>query len=610
MHSKTALGLIALFPGVCLAQEGLPEYVLPEVVVTATRTPVPLVQTIQDTTVLTREDIRASAAADLSTLLRSRAGVEIAQQGGPGTQAAIFMRGTESDHTLILVDGVRLDSASAGTTAIDQIMLDEVERIEIVRGNVSSVYGSPAIGGVVQVFTRKGRGTPRLTLRGGLGADHTYTLGANYGGSLGPTRFALGATRRSTDGFSAVRPEIVPADFVFLPGDKDRDGFENTTYQASLSHELKPGHELGLTAFHTNGEAEFDGSFSNNSEQTLSAVSLYLANRLSERWESRLTIGFGQDDLETYLDSSFVSDFRTRTPQADWLNVIRLAKGQQLTLGLGWMEQKLDSSQSFDRQSRRVWDAAAGYSAEFGAHGLQLNLRYDDYDDVGAHASVYAGYGYSLTPAWRVTGSLATAFKAPTFNELYGPFGANPDLDSERARSAELGLQFRQGETSAKAVAFLTRIEDLINFLPPSFTAQNVDEASIEGLEFSLSVPLMGTRLHGSVTWQDPRDDGSGQRLLRRAKRYGRLEASRDFGPWRLGAEVVASGPRDDIDAVTFERTTVAGYGVVNLRGGYAFGENIRLDWRLENLLNKDYSLVDGYQTQDRALFAYISWQP
>lgn len=608
-QSILALALAAGFVAPVCA-DSLPVFVGDTIVVTPTGTAQPLATSLQHTSVITRADIESSAALDLATLLRQESGVEIAQTGGLGAQAAIRMRGSESDHVLVLIDGVRVNSASTGATALDQVMLDEVERIEIVRGNVSSVYGSEAIGGVVQIFTRRGMGSIRPAVTVGLGTDDTRKLAASIGGALGDTRVHLGVARMQSDGFSSAQSAFVPAPFVFAAADVDDDAYRNTTVNLALSHRLSTDHTFGMTAFRSDGDTEFDGTSRNHSEQTLTALSVYSENRWLPGWTSRVQASQGVDDLVSDLNGTLGDRFRTRNRQLVWHNTVDAGPGV-LRLGVEGLWQHFESNQAYADDARRVGSVLAGYTATRGAHELQFNLRRDDYSDVGGATTGLIGYGYRLTPAWRVSGSYSTAFRAPTFNELYGPFGSNPALDPEHARSAELGLTYSGSLGLVRVTAFATRTRDLINFVPPTFTATNVDRAENRGVEMSWQGQLAGLDVRAAFTAQHPEDAATGLGLLRRAERFGSVSLGGELGDafdWR--AEVLASGARPDVHATTFARTTVPGYAVFNLNLGWQPARDWRFTGKLLNLFDQDYSLVHGYSTQGRALFVELAYSP
>jgi vitamin B12 transporter len=581
---------------------------LEEIVVTASRLRQPLSQTLRHTTVLTEGDIRASAAPDLPTLLRQQAGIEIAQSGGLGTQSSLFLRGANSNQTLVLLDGMRIDSATTGATAIDQIMLADIERIEVVRGNVSAIYGANAIGGVVQIFTKLGAGTPAGRFQAGMGSYGSRSIQASHGGQVGTTRYHLGIAHLDRDGFSAARAEFIPTPFVFAPGDRDRDGYRNTTFTLNLTHEWRPGHGLSLLARASRGEVEYDGTFSNRSEQDLDALQLVSENRITDVWSSRLQLGSSRDSLDSFLDGTPASRVHTRNRQVDWLNTVHIAPGQDLTLGLGLVNQRVSSDMTYTRNRREIKHAALGYLAEIDRHGLQLNARYDDYSDFGTHTTGSVGYAYAFLPGWRFIANAGTAFRAPTFNDLYNTaWGGNPNLRPEKARNVEAGLQYAKGSLSSRVMRFQSRTKDLIVYQWPGGNV-NVGRAEVDGWEGSLAARLAGFDLDLGLTWQDPRNADTGARLLRRAQRLGSLQVRRAFGPASISAEVKASGSRGDIHATTFSSVRLPGYTVVNLSGEYRFNPSMQARLRIDNVFDRDYSLVHGYHTPGRSGMLQFEW--
>jgi vitamin B12 transporter len=607
-QTTLALALGAVFISSAHA-ETVPEFVGETIVVTPTRASQKLAAPLQHTSIITRTDIESSTASDLSTLLRQESGVEIAPTGGLGAQTAIRIRGSESDHVLVLVDGVRVNSVTTGATAIDQILLDEIERIEIVRGNVSSVYGSEAIGGVVQIFTRRGQGDMKVSGSAAAGPDSYRKLALSIGGEVGDSRVRFGAARTRTDGFSSVRSEFVPTPYTFAPEDIDDDGYRNTTLNLALSHRIQAGHEIGLTTFRSRGDIEYDGAYQNHSDQTLTSLSVFSENQITQSWHSRVQLSHGTDDLLSDLNGLVTDRFKTRNRQLGWNNVLNVGQGV-VRLGAEGLWQQLDTDAAYSDDARRVSSLTAGYTTAIGAHDLQLNVRHDDYSDFGGATTGLLGYGYRLTPALRVSATVSNAFRAPTFNELYGPYGSNPALDPERAKSAELGLTYSGVYGLARATAFITRTRDLINFIPPTWAATNVDEAENRGVELSWSGKLVGLDVRSALTFQNPEDKTTGLGLLRRADRFGSLSLGRQAGAFDWRAEVLASGPHPDVHATTFSRVEVPGYAVLNLNLGWKPVRDWKLSGKLVNLLGKDYALVHGYNTQGRAAFIELAYAP
>ena len=584
--------------------------VLETMVVTATRTQERLAQTLQHTTLITPEQIRNSGAPDLPTLLRQEAALEIAQSGGVGKQSSTFMRGANSNHTLVLIDGIRANSATVGATALDQIMLDQIDRIEVVRGNVSSLYGSEAIGGVIQIFTKRGKGEPSLSIAAGYGTENTARFNAGYGGVAGNTRFNANLSAFHTDGFSAINRDSIPLAFFSNAGDEDDDGYRNLSFSANLSHQLSPGQNLGFTALHSDGKVEFDGGGVNSSKSKLTTWSLYSSNQIGETWRSKVTLAQGIDDLKSFQDGASKTRFKTTNNQLGWQNDIEIAEGHRLVAGLEYLNQDVVSTTQFSTTDRSIESGYLTYFGELGPHTVQVNGRYDRYSDFGGNFSGLLGYGYRLTENWRVTAGVSNAFRAPTFNELYDPgFGfGNPNLKPEKARSTELGVQYQTASQRVKAVMFRTRTDDLIVgvFDPVTFNfpATNLDHSESKGLELSYTGELGPLELRASFTEQRFENLDTSERLLRRANRFGSLGAQYRFGDWRTGAEVLASGNREDFEVrAPFGKVALNGYSLVNLTASYQFRPDSGVAFRLENVFDTQYELVRGYNTQGRSFF-------
>ena len=520
------------------------------------------------------------------------------------------MRGGRSAQTLFLVDGVRVEDASSGQTAIQHILLDEVERVEIVRGNVSSLYGSGAIGGVVQIFTKRGNGAPAPSGEIMLGDRGTSKLRVGYGGQIGDTRFNVTATQFDTNGFSAINPRQAPN------ANPDADGYSNTSMSASISHRVSARHEVGAVLYTVKGRVDYDSAFGlprdvHKSAQDLESASAFWEARFTERWKSRITLSQGSDYRTDTLNGNFSSSSNTRNRQFIWDNQVSVAAGHEIAVGLESLEQTIVNSGLARPQYKR--DASTvrlGYLGRIGDHSVQLNARREDYSDFGGAGTHFAGYGYDLNSAWRVTASNATAFRAPTFVDLFG-FGGNLSLKPERARTNEVGLQWAQGTHLLRLVAFHTRYEDAITF--SAGLVRNVRNASVEGYEASYKGVWAGFDLRGALTVQDPLEQEPNAQVLpavRRAKVYGSLAGYRAFGSWRLGGELLSSGSRADTDIVSGARVQNGGYSAVNFTARYQIDKKMYATFRLENVFNEDYQLIPGYNTPRRGAFVSVGYQP
>ena len=609
---------VALFGAIALPFAAYAETPMELLIVTPTRMPQSLDKTIPDTTVLNEQDIQNSGAPDVPTLLRSLAGVEVVQTGGLGKVSSTFMRGTNSDHVLVLLDGVRINSATTGTTALEHIMLDSIERIEVVRGNVSSLYGSEAIGGVIQLFTKRGHGAPAFNASAGLGSHGTQRLAAGFSGEVNDNSFSVNVGKVKTDGVSAINTSIATTN-------PDKDGYDNTTFNAQVKHAFNDYHQLSASLFSTRGDSQYDTVYDatfnptattdrNNTKAALEKLSLTSDDQLNAMWHSKLNWARGTDDSKDYRND--VEDFRFKTVnnQLAWQNELQLANMQRINLAAEHLVQSVASDPPpFTKTKRSVNSLLGGYVGEYGAQQVQFNLRQDRYSDFGTANTGLLGYGLSFADSWRATASISNAFKAPNFNDMYSPlvfgFVGNPNLRPERSQNKEVGLHYAANGQRVDAVYFDNRISDLIASNAAFTTVVNINQAQINGQELSYFGEFGDTHLKANATWQNPRDTATGQVLLRRAKQFANLAVTQHIGAWEAGGEWQYSGARQDVDINTFAPVTLPGYQVFNLNARYQVEKNLSVSARIDNLFNRDYMLVHGYNTLGRTLFVGLNYQ-
>jgi vitamin B12 transporter len=595
-------------------------YALDEVLVTATRTEQRLADSLPSATVITRSQIESSQTPGLIELLGRQAGVEFARTGGPGSQASLFLRGTNSSQTLVLIDGVRLNTALTGAAALGGVALDSIERIEIVRGNLSSLYGSEAVGGVIQIFTR---GADRSGFEiggeagsGDLRAASAYAAQRFDGGSL-----ALSAAGRSSSPFSAIdTSKVTPGPFA--PGaNPDIDGNRNGS--ASLRAQGRAGPvELSASLWGSRNDTDFDstadGPTATHQEKSRQRVmQAGAAGQLAERWRAQLTVARTDDDTSnsssrpgSFSNGEFEASNRTVT----LANEIRLGERSTGTLAYEYLQQR-GASTAYDPEfggvltsfKRRVQSVRAGVDARRGPHQLQANARWDDYSDVGAATTGLLAYGYDFDPRWRASVQLATAFRAPSFNDLYYPFFGNPDLSPERSRSGEVALRYGDNRASLRAAVFRNRTSDLIVYDPAAQQARNIASAHIDGIELIAAGGLNGWQLQADASYTRAEDGGTGERLLRRAPYKIHVAAARSFGRLDGLLEVTYNARRYDADINSFARTELAAFTLARLALAWRATDWLRLTLRVENLLDDDYELVDGYNTPKLGVFAGVT---
>lgn len=580
---------------------------LDEVVVTATRTAITTDAALAPVEVIGREAIERSQAKSLTELLRGRAGINISNQGGPGKLTSLFVRGAESDQVLVLVDGVRVGSATSGQAAFQDLPVAMIERIEIVRGPRSSLYGSDAIGGVIQIFTRRDKGPAQFRFHVGAGSHGYREGGLGVGGSSEHGWFGIDAGLQSTDGINACDPRAALAFAGCFASEPDRDGYENHSFSARGGVNIGDSVTLEAHALHASGHNEYDGTFVNNSDIVQQVVGTQLRWKASDRFDMRFSVGSNKDESDNFLDSAYSGSFTTRRDNASAQADIALADAQLLTLGADWLRDRLDTTTTYVDTRRTNRAAFAQYQGRFGSHNLQLALRNDDNDQFGNKTTGTAAWGLSFADAWRVTASYGTAFKAPTFNELYFPGFGNPDLRPESSKTFEAGIAWQGERTSVRLDAFSTDVDDLIAFDIAIFLPNNIQHARLRGAELRVDSTLFGWNLGASASWLDAEDRDTGNELARRASETARLELDRAFGKFRLGFTGVAEGSRYDDLANTRE---LAGFATLDVRGEYAFAADWTLQARVANVFDRDYETAAFYHQPGREFFVTLRFAP
>jgi vitamin B12 transporter len=583
---------------------------LSSIVVTATRAPQPLSDSLAQTTRFDAQDIADSNAVDVPGLLAFAPGVQITRNGGPGANTSMFIRGASSTQSLVLIDGVRVESVSIASAQLAQMMLDEIDRIEVVNGNVSALYGSGAIGGVVQIFTKDGGNhPPRFNFEAEYGSYHTQRQQAGVNGTLdtdGRTTFNVTVSREKTDGFSSIDPALAPA------VNPDANGYLNESVSATLRHKFTQDWDAGATFTQFNGINSFDDPYGvladvNESHDRVRSASVFANGRLTGWWTTHVTVGQGQDRADIEHNGAYTSRFDSENRQYTWQNDFALAPGHKLIAGYEHLDQSLDSD-PFDAPDRRVNSVFAGYTGRLGASELQANVRRDQYSDFGGATSYYLGYGYRFDDHWKAIASYAASFRAPSFDDLYYPISGNPSIQPERSHSVEAALQYASDSLGVlRMTAFQTRYSDLIDYVNAGdgfFVAQNVGRAKVQGIEGSWAGRLGATDVRASFTFQNPVDETNGEELTRRARRFASLAVHRSIGPWRVGGEWLVSSARSDFGS------TLAGYGVVNLSARYDISKSWYLSARIDNLFDKDYELAYSYNTPRRGAYVTLGWQP
>ncbi len=588
---------------------------LDEVIVTANRLPEPQYTALAATTVLTRADIESRQARSLEDLLAGVDGVVISNSGGPGKLTSIFVRGAEADQLLVLVDGVRVGSATAGTAAVQNLPVELIDRVEFVRGPRSSLYGADAIGGVLQVFTRHDRSPwqPDFSVSGG--SFDTRQARAHFGGGNEQVWMHVEGSWQDTAGIDACRGSS--SEFAGCYTEQpDRDGYRYRSVSLRAGGQPATNTSIEASLLRAASHVQYDGTFADNSALLQQVVGATLAQTFGNAGHLTLRLGRAWDRSRDYLQESFTGRFSTRRDSAGLQWDVAPAANQTVTLGADFLRDHVDSTTAYTVGSRDNTGLYAQYVADLHRWRVETSLRGDDNQQFGRHATGSAAVGYSVSNALQVLAQYGTGFKAPTFNDLYYPpdpfYGAasNPDLKPERSRSLEFALRGRVDAAGWRVSLYHTRIRDLIGF-DSNFLPANIDAARIRGVEASGTLSWRQWHFEAGVTVQDAenRSDGAnrGRQLPRRPRVAAHADVQRSLGWMTLGARWMGEGHRFD-DAAGSQR--LGGFGTLDLRAEARVATDWQLQLRAANLLDRRYETIAWYNEPGRAVYLTLRYTP
>ncbi|MGB5259817.1 MAG: TonB-dependent receptor [Gammaproteobacteria bacterium] len=581
------------------------------IVVTATRVARTADETLASVTVITREQINRSQAGSLGELLQGIAGVNIVNQGGSGKLTSLYLRGTNPGHVAVLVDGIRMGSVTSGTVAWEFLPLAQVERIEVVRGPNSALYGTEAIGGVIQIFTRRGDGPPRHSVAVGGGRYASLEADADISGSTDNGWYSARIARTQTDGFDA---RVSTIEFGSPVDDPDNDAYDNTSASLRLGHRFANGTEIEFNGLHAAGNTEYDTSapYANKDDFVQQALGTTVRMLPADNWDMTFSAGRSLDKRDSFRPGTPGSEFTYNTERLtlSLQNDFTLASEDVLSVGIDYHDDRIDSTTVYNETSRATTAGFIQYQGEIAQHSLLARVRRLHDEQFGNRNTGNLAWGYPLGATTRVTASYGTAYKAPTFNDLYFPDfmgfpSSNPNLRPETSASLEVGLEGRTGQLDWDVRAFRTDIKDLIVFDLATFLPGNVNDALIKGVELAVSGVLLDWDTSATATLLDAQDNATGNDLPRRARHSVRLDLDRTFGRTGLGATVIAQSSRYDDAGNTIR---VGGFAVYNVRGTYQMGRGLTLQGRIDNLFDKNYQTVSTYNTPGRSLFLGIRY--
>ena len=574
-----------------------------EIVVTA-KTNQNLADVLPTSHVLTSADILAQNAIDLPNLLDHISGINITPSGGRGSTTGVFIRGTSISQTIILIDGIRVGSATLGQAALNSYPLDAIERIEVIKGPLSAIYGADAVGGVIQIFTKShldGLGIATVT----IGSDSLFEYGLTLGAGNEKNGFIISAHAQDTDGIDHTS--------LLTDDNDDIDAYEETSFSLAARTELSDSTKMKLSILSTDNTVDIDNPFFGsglgliNKSKTLSSalnISTYFNDRIT--WAT--TLGLNSDEFSANGDfpSEFTTDRESLTSELS----IEVNKSTRITLGVDYYNEDIKTGTTIfpttDRDNKGVFGL---FQSDFDKASLVASLRYDDNSAYGNDTNGSIAANYNFSDDLRVVLSYGTGFVAPSFNFLYFPFFGNADLLPEESESIELSLLGQNNDFEWRISAHQTDIKNLFSFDPNTFLAANIGSAELKGVEFEVSSQVAEWQLYAHLDLLSAKDANSGDKLDDRAETSLLISASRDLGNYHLTFDLRAENGRHDLRG-----TELSSYGLFDLSGSYKFNDGLSISAKLENVFDKDYtinliSLTERYNTTGRQAKLTLRYQ-
>jgi len=583
--------------------------------------PQSLSEVLPSVSVIDRQDIEKSQASSLADLLQGESGFEFARNGGPGTTTSFFLRGQSSTNTVVMIDGVRSQTDKIGAIQITDFPLHQIERIEILKGNASSLYGNAAIGGVINVVTRQNKGAPKIYGSIAAGPQGAAGVYAGYGGTVDDLSFDLNMGRDQSYGFSAINPTQK------IYANPDKDGHQSEYAGLKLEKRISSDTQIGTRLNYSTLDVDYDSgnSWDLNSDvhkfkKTNQSVTAYARQMVNTNWLTHLSMTRAEYKYNDSLNgapwpsSGYTNSLLKGTLNALlWNNTYLLSSSTKVVFGADLSSDKFNGSGSLDAYSlsRNGRGIFAGIAHQMDRWTFEANARHDKFrmqEENNQSSADYdattglMGVGYKLTPNWRLTGTLSTGFSPPTTDAV----SSNPNINPEHHRNKEAGLTYQDQEMLMRAVYFHSKATDAVIYNNDySYVNGNIDNS---GVELTTRVKVSGFAIKASLTIQDPRDVSQNLPQARRAKNFGYLDVSRMWSGTEFGSKFYASGARPDSN---FNPGVVLpSYSTLTVYGSRKLDDNWTARVRLENATDKKYQLAYGYNTPSRGLFVSLQYSP
>lgn len=604
---------IALLPCVSFAQVPTQNQalLLPDSLITANREVQARNQSTSANTVFTRSDIDRLRPANVLELVSYAPGVQVATQGGRGSDSGLYIRGTSAAQTLILVDGVRFKESRFGKGNLQYIPMDQVERVEVLRGSRSAIYGADALGGVVQIFTRRGAAQGlHPTLRVASGSHGTLETSLGVSGGNDKTRFSLNSAFEETEGFNrtGIKGSL----------NQDDDAYRNRSISASLNHQLTDSIDVGFSLLDQRGESEYDdtwGSSKPYNEFRISSVSTFVNAAITDAWNTRVELAHSENRQKDLNDTNASVSFNNEYQDSvSWLNSLTLDEQNSLRIGAEYVNEKLRNSMNLGEPSRKNTAAYAQHSFTGNLFSTELGIRHDKNEQFGSENTFNAALTVPVNDTNQLIASYAEGFRVPTFMDLYSPYAPAPELQPERSKSYELQWRSQLSDTALfEASLYQSDIRDLIALDPSAgWKAGNINQARIHGFEASLKQQWLGWHTDLNLSIIDPRDVESGHILPNRAKRTLNFNIDRKFGDFGVGASFKAVS-KSYADAAN--NNELGGYGVLDLRASWQANSELGFDVKWANVLDKEYKRIaysypHSYRETPSSVMFGMTWTP
>lgn len=575
-----------------------------EVVVSATRTEQRLSDVLADVTVVDREAIERSGMDSMAELLSRQPGIQMTTTGGPASTTNVFVRGANTQYTAVYLDGVRLESQStSGGVTWQNIPLALIDRVEILRGPAAAVYGSDAMAGVILLFTKQGEVGIQPMVGIGYGTHGAYRAEAGISGAKGMWDYSVAAVREGSEGFQSK---------TVATADPDQDGYSRTALNAGVGLQINAAHRLQARVMKTDSRSDYDNGTKKDNAQyqrDMQSVGASWIAQWSEVYRSTVSVNTSLDDYRLLPSNE---ETKTRLNTYLWQNDFQLSKHQKLSASVERREDQFTNPKIQEGEQSRHQDALAlGYGVRLGSHSVQLNARHDKDSEFGGKTTGSAAYGWDFAPQWRISASMGTAFRVPTLYQRFSIYG-DATLQPEEGNNKELMLRWGQGDNFASATVYRNKFTNMVAYsaggaCSSSSCYQNVDKAILEGITLAGAYRTGAVKWHGSVDFQNPRNEKTGAMLARRSQRYASVGANTVVQTWDVGAEVQMASRRHDKEG---DAKILAGYTLLNLSASKKITQDFTLTARLDNALDRDYTLAKDYATAGRTFYVGLKWMP